>query len=85
MAEPTSCCLAAGNYCTRCDLLVTLPGLSVTAVARDDAVGSVRTPIMKGLATYPGTDAPSRPTLSTVKSQLPSWTRDFDRGRHGIA
>jgi transposase len=39
MAEPTSCCLAAGTYCTRCDLLVGLPGLSVTAVARDDDGG----------------------------------------------
>ena len=33
MPEPTSCCSALGGYCDRCDLLVGLDGLRVTAVA----------------------------------------------------
>ena len=36
MSEPTSCCRARGGYCERCDLLVGLDGLHVTAVDRDD-------------------------------------------------
>lgn len=36
MSEPTSCCLALGGYCERCDQLVGLDGLHVTAVDRDD-------------------------------------------------
>jgi transposase len=36
MSEPTSCCPALGGYCERCDLLVGLDGLHVTAVDRDD-------------------------------------------------
>ncbi|WP_435986047.1 ISL3 family transposase [Terrabacter sp. LjRoot27] len=36
MPEPTSCCSALGGYCDRCDLLVGLDGLRVTAVARDE-------------------------------------------------
>jgi transposase len=36
MPEPTSCCRALGCYCDRCDLLVGLDGLHVTAVERDD-------------------------------------------------
>ena len=36
MSEPTSCCRALGGYCERCDLLVGLDGLHVTAVDRDD-------------------------------------------------
>ncbi|MGL5849285.1 MAG: ISL3 family transposase [Phycicoccus sp.] len=36
MSEPMSCCRAAGGYCERCDLLVGLPGLRVTAADRDD-------------------------------------------------
>jgi hypothetical protein len=35
MSEPTSCCRAAGGYCERCDLLVGLHGLHVTAVDRE--------------------------------------------------
>jgi len=31
-----SCCRASGGYCDRCDLLVSLDGLHVTAVERDD-------------------------------------------------
>jgi transposase len=31
-----SCCRALGCYCDRCDLLVGLDGLRVTAVERDD-------------------------------------------------
>ena len=36
MPEPTLCCRALGGYCDRCDLLVGLDGLHVTAVERDD-------------------------------------------------
>ena len=36
MSEPTSCCRARGSYCERCDVLVGLDGLHVTAVERDD-------------------------------------------------
>lgn len=36
MSEPMSCCCALGCYCDRCDLLVGLDGLHVTAVERDD-------------------------------------------------
>ena len=36
MPEPTSCCSVVGRYCDRCDLLVGLDGLRVTAVARDE-------------------------------------------------
>ncbi|WP_461004823.1 ISL3 family transposase, partial [Terrabacter terrigena] len=36
MPEPTSCCSVVGGYCDRCDLLVGLDGLRVTAVARDE-------------------------------------------------
>ena len=36
MSEPTSCCRARGSYCERCDVLVGLDGLRVTAVERDD-------------------------------------------------
>ncbi|WP_249138466.1 ISL3 family transposase [Phycicoccus avicenniae] len=36
MSEPTSCCRARGGYCERCDVLVGLDGLRVTAVQRDD-------------------------------------------------
>ena len=32
-----SCCRALGGYCERCDLLVGLDGLHVTAVDREDA------------------------------------------------
>ena len=35
MSEPTSCCRALGGYCKRCDLLVGLDGLHVTAVDPD--------------------------------------------------
>ncbi len=36
VSEPTLCCRAPGGYCNRCDLLVGLNGLHVTAVERDD-------------------------------------------------
>ena len=36
MSEPTSCCRAHGGYCERCDVVVGLDGLHVTAVERDD-------------------------------------------------
>ncbi len=36
MPEPTLCCRLAGGYCDRCDLLVGLTGLHVTAVERDE-------------------------------------------------
>jgi len=36
MSEPMSCCRALGGYCERCDLLVGLDGVHVTAVERDD-------------------------------------------------
>ena len=39
MSEPTLCCRAPGGYCDRCDLLVGLDGLHVTAVERDDGGG----------------------------------------------
>lgn len=39
MSEPTLCCDAPGGYCDRCDLLVGLDGLHVTAVERDDGGG----------------------------------------------
>lgn len=39
MSEPTLCCRALGGYCDRCDLLVGLDGLHVTAVERDDGGG----------------------------------------------
>ena len=39
MSEPTLCCRASGGYCDRCDLLVGLEGLHVTAVERDDGGG----------------------------------------------
>ena len=35
MSEPTLSCRARGGYCQRCDLLVGLDGLHVTAVDRD--------------------------------------------------
>ncbi len=38
MPEPTSCCRASGGYCVRCDVLVDLDGLHVTAVECDDGV-----------------------------------------------
>ena len=36
MTDPTSCCDAAGNYCSRCDLLVGLDGFHVIDVTEDD-------------------------------------------------
>ena len=36
MAEPTLCCSCADSYCDRCDLLVGVDGLHVTAAERDD-------------------------------------------------
>ncbi len=39
MSEPTLCCRTSGGYCDRCDLLVGLDGLHVTAVERDDGGG----------------------------------------------
>lgn len=36
MPEPTSCCRDRDGYCARCDLLVGLDGLHVTAVERDE-------------------------------------------------
>jgi transposase len=39
LSEPTFCCRASGGYCDRCDLLVGLDGLHVTAVERDDGGG----------------------------------------------
>jgi len=39
VSEPTLCCRASGGYCDRCDLLVGLDGLHVTAVERDDGGG----------------------------------------------
>ena len=36
MSEPMSCCPALGGYCERCDFLVGLDELHVTAVDRDD-------------------------------------------------
>ena len=39
MGEPTLCCRARGGYCERCDVLVGLDGLHVTAVDRDDRGG----------------------------------------------
>jgi transposase len=39
LSEPTLCCRASGGYCNRCDLLVGLDGLHVTAVERDDGGG----------------------------------------------
>ena len=41
MSEPTSCCRARGGYCERCDVLVGLDGLHVTAVERDEGGGLV--------------------------------------------
>lgn len=34
MTEPTTCCRADGNYCERCDLLVSLDGLRVIGAER---------------------------------------------------
>ena len=39
MSEPTLCCRPPGGYCDRCDLMVGLDGLHVTAVKRDDGGG----------------------------------------------
>ena len=39
MTEPTLCRRGHGGYCDRCDLLVGLDGLHVTAVERDDGGG----------------------------------------------
>lgn len=39
MSEPTLCCRTSGGYRDRCDLLVGLDGLHVTAVERDDGGG----------------------------------------------
>ena len=36
MTDPTSCCDVAGNYCSRCDLLVGLDGFHVIDVTEDD-------------------------------------------------
>ena len=35
MDDPTVCCCASGGYCDRCDLIVGVDGLHVTAVERD--------------------------------------------------
>ena len=39
MTEPTTCCRADGNYCTRCDLLIGLNGLRVIGVERRERDG----------------------------------------------
>jgi transposase len=39
MSEPTVCCRVPGGYCDRCDLLVGLDGLHVTAVELTKASG----------------------------------------------
>jgi len=39
LSEPALCCRVSGGYCDRCDLLVGLDGLHVTAVERDDGGG----------------------------------------------
>ena len=36
MTDTTSCCRLHGGYCQRCDVLVGLVGLHVTAVDRDE-------------------------------------------------
>ncbi|CCH79306.1 transposase [Nostocoides japonicum T1-X7] len=36
MDDPTVCCPAFGGYCDRCDLIVGIEGLHVTAAERDD-------------------------------------------------
>ena len=35
MDDPTLCCLARGGYCNRCDLIIGVDGLHVTAAERD--------------------------------------------------
>ena len=35
MDDPTLCCPARGGYCDRCDLIIGVPGLHVTAAERD--------------------------------------------------
>jgi transposase len=46
MPDPTSCCRVHGGYCQRCDVLVGLPGLHVTAVDRDE--GGLRVQVESG-------------------------------------
>ena len=36
MDDPTVCCPASGGYCDRCDVIVGVDGLHVTAVERDE-------------------------------------------------
>ena len=65
MTEPTSCCSALGGYCDRCDLLVGLDGLHVTAVDRDDdgalTVTVESEPAADGLPVVRGRRARARP------------------------
>ena len=42
MDDPTACC-PGGGYCDRCDLIVGVDGLHVTAVERDGCGGLVVT------------------------------------------